>query len=312
MGVIAVTVVDSLTSAQSDEILELILECTAFDSAYPFSEHVLLNLRHGSEHHVRHVLAREEGRLAGYAHLDMTDTVDGPSAELAVHPDFRRHGIGSLLLSTLMVESRPRALRLWVHGETAGAAQLAHNFGFEKVRTLWQMRRSLFASVPEVPTPDGITLRNFHPGSDTEAWLACNARAFAHHPEQGRWTRRDLEARMKEPWFDAKGFIVAEDDTGRIVGFHWTKIHGADERDTHLHEPIGEVYVVGVDPDWQGKQLGRALTAVGLRYLRHLGLRSAMLYVDAADQRAVALYQSIGFAHWDTDTLFRDPLMPLD
>ncbi|MEN9710968.1 MAG: mycothiol acetyltransferase [Actinomycetota bacterium] len=312
MGDIAITVVDELSDQESADILELILECTAFDSAYPFSEHVLLNLRHGSDHSVQHVIAREDGRLAGYAHLDNTDTVDGPSAELAVHPDMRRHGVGSLLLSGLMVLSRPRALRLWAHGEAAGAASLAHNFGFEKVRTLWQMRRSLFASVLEAPLPDGITLRNFHPTDDVDAWLECNRRAFAHHPEQGRWTRRDLESRMKEPWFDAKGFIVAEDLNGRIVGFHWTKIHGVDERDAHLHEPVGEVYVVGVDPDWQGKQLGRALTAVGLRYLRHLGLRSAMLYVDSADERAVALYESIGFAHWDTDTLFRDPLMPLD
>ena len=312
MGDIAITVLDSVTPELSAEIFELVLECTAFDSGYPFSEQVLIHLRHGSDNKVRHVIARDGHQLAGYAHLDSTDDIDGPSAELAVHPDLRRQGVGSLLLSTLLVASRPRALRLWAHGEAAAASSLAHSFGFDKVRTLWQMRRSLFATVADVPAPAGITLRNFHPERDINGWLDCNTRAFADHPEQGRWTRRDLESRMKEPWFDAKGFIVAEDTDGRIVGFHWTKIHGVDERDAHLHEPIGEVYVVGVDPEWQGKQLGRVLTVVGLRYLRHVGLRSAMLYVDAADTRARALYESMGFAHWDTDTLFRDPLVPLD
>ena len=150
-------------------------------------------------------------------------------------------------------------------------------------------------------------MRAFRPGEDDAAWLRLNARAFAGHPEQGNWTERDLSARMKESWFAPDGFLIAEEDRPdgpQMVAFHWTKIHGADSDHTHGHEPIGEVYVVGVDPDHQGRGLGRSITLAGLRWLRARGLPQAMLYVEADNGPALAVYRSLGFTHWDTDVMF--------
>ncbi|HEV7207476.1 MAG TPA: mycothiol synthase, partial [Mycobacteriales bacterium] len=202
--------------------------------------------------------------------------------------------------------------RLWAHGHHPAAQALAHHAGFARTRVLWQMRRSLLAPVPAPRWPAGVTVRTFDVGQDEPAWIACNARAFARHPEQGGWTIQDLLLREAEPWFDPAGFFLAERD-GRLAGFHWTKIHGAEARHGpagHEHPAIGEVYVVGVDPSAQGTGLGAALTLRGLQHLRAEGLTQVLLYVDEDNPRAVALYERLGFTKWDSDITYMSGAVP--
>jgi mycothiol synthase len=322
-----------LEDADVTDVGLLVEQVTEADGIRPLSEHVMLHLRHGGDVDVRHVLSRSGGELVGYAHLDVTDQVAGPSAELAVTPSARRRGVGHELVAHLLAESPDGRLRLWAHGEQSGAAPLAASMGLRRTRTLWRMRRSLHAALPAPVWPDGVRLRSFLPGLDDDEFVQLNARAFVALPDQGSWTVADLHLRMAEPWFDPVGFLVAEEDVAdgsrpRMVGFHWTKVHGADSHHAghtreqvhthagepphehshdvsqHGHEPIGEVYVVGVDPAQHGRGLGRALTLAGLQHLRSRGLPDAMLYVDAVNTAAISLYETLGFTRWDVDVEF--------
>jgi mycothiol synthase len=300
-----------LSPGEVAEVLELARAAGDADGAYPLSEHVVLHVRHGGDEPAIHLLVRADGQLVGYAHVDTTDLIEGPSAELVVHPMYRRRGLGRALVvgaTQAATERDPTGrLRLWAHGDHPSASALALSLGFRRARMLWQMRRSLYAPLDTPVLAPGIELRAFRPGADEERWVALNARAFAQHPDQGGWTLDDVRVRMAEPWFDPEGFLLAERDgragSGReLVGFHWTKVHG---NSGHDHEPIGEVYVLGVDPAAQGLGLGRALTLAGLRYLRGRGLDQAMLYVDEENERAIALYRKLGFARWSTDVSFQ-------
>jgi mycothiol synthase len=313
---------DRLHPAEVADVLALTQAASDADGVYPLSEHVMLHLRHGGDAPAVHLLARDADQhpgagdpLVGYAHVDTTDEVEGASAELCVHPAARRRGLGRALVTGAIAAAQEHdpagRLRLWAHGDHPSANALAMSLGFHRARVLWQMRRSLYAPVSIPHLPDGVSLRPFRVGQDDDAWLALNARAFADHPDQGRWTREDLRVRLTEQWFDPDGFLLAE-RAGQLVGFHWTKVHGAlrhhpPGEEPHDHDPMGEVYVLGVDPAAAGHGLGRALTLAGLRYLRGRGLDQVMLYVDETNRPAIGLYTRLGFARWSTDVSFRRP-----
>ncbi len=215
-----------LADEEADAVLRLASAAADEDGVRPLSEHVMLHLRYGGEAPARNLLYYEGGELAGYAHLDPTDPVQGPSGELVVHPRSRRRGLGRNLVEALVAAAEGRPVRLWAHGELPAATQLATAAGFERIRSLWQMRRSLQAPLERPVFAEGITVRTFVVGRDEQAWTELNRRAFVRHPEQGTWTREDLEQREREAWFDADGFFLAERE-GQLAGFHWTKIHGS-------------------------------------------------------------------------------------
>lgn len=238
--------------------------------------------------------------LAGFAVVVEAD--DGTGVlELAVHPSYRNQGVADRLLGALKETRGFDGLKAWSHGNHEAAADLAARYGYGSIRKLWKMRlMSSTSELPDVALPEGVTMRAFVPGQDEDAWLAANKAAFVHHPEQGTMTRADLEARMSETWFDPAGFLLAENDKGELLGFHWTKVHPRHGN----HPAIGEVYVVGVTPAAQGMGLGKALTVAGIKHLQRQGLHAVMLYTDADNTAAVALYHSLGFVRWDVDVMY--------
>ncbi|WP_432096029.1 mycothiol synthase [Streptomyces sp. bgisy100] len=296
-----IEVLDEVAPETAQAVSELLEEAARIDGQPAVSEQGRLQLRGGRREGVRHLLLyADEGdggrTLAGYAQLEETDPVEAPAAELVVHPGHRGRGHGRALGGALL-DASGRRLRMWAHGGHPAARHLAQVLGMSLFRELRQMRRPLAdLSLADPVLPEGVTVRAFRPGQDDAAWLAANAAAFAHHPEQGSLTQRDLDDRMAEAWFDPEGFFLAERE-GRIVGFHWTKVHAAEQ--------LGEVYVVGVVPGAQGGGLGKALTAIGLRHLAASALPTAMLYVDADNTAAVTVYERLGFVTHETDLMYR-------
>ncbi|MFF7150643.1 mycothiol synthase [Streptomyces griseoaurantiacus] len=285
-----------LSPDQAEAVSALLAEAARDDGQQAVSEQGRLRLRGGTREGVRHLLLSAGDTLVGYAQLEDTDPVEAPAAELVVHPAHRGQGHGRALGSALLAATGKR-LRVWAHGGHSAARHLAQVLGLTLFRELRQMRRPLTDfDAPEPKLPEGVRVRTFRPGQDDTAWLAANAEAFAHHPEQGSLTQRDLDDRMAEPWFDPEGFFLAE-RAGELLGFHWTK--------THTEEGLGEVYVVGVRPSAQGGGLGRALTTIGLRHLAERGLPTAMLYVDADNTAAVTVYERLGFTTHETDLMYR-------
>lgn len=272
------------------------------DGIAPLSEEPLLRLVDPTAP-VRHLLltGADAARVRGYAQLALDDPA-APLVELVVDPADRRHGLGRQLLDGATLAAG-RVPLVWAHGDLPAARALAAAAGLVPVEQLWRMRAAL-TTPPAVPDlPDGLVLRSFVPGRDEDALVRLNARAFAHHPDQGRWTRHDVLAREAEPWFDPAGLLLLE-RSGTPVGFVWTKVHPAGELEA---VPVGELYVVGVDPDAQGAGLGGLLTALGLRVLADHGLTAAVLWTSGDNARAVRTYRRAGFVPAVVDVRYGPP-----
>lgn len=298
-----------LEPAQSADVLALAVRATTHDGVRPLSEQSVIDVRRlpgtpPGDSPTVHLLIHEDpdaprpGVIA-YAHVELTDP---PSAEIVVDPEHRHSGHGRSL-ATEVLQRWPNT-RFWAHGDLPAAKILFRSLGLEPVRDLWQMTRPLrgeWSELPEVTLPEGFTVRSFELGRDEERWLAVNARSFAKHAEQGRMTLSDLRERTSEPWFDPKGFLLIEhgDD---LAAFHWTKIEAAEPG--HSVPASGEVYVVGVDPAYQGRGLGKAATLIGLHHLRNCGLASAALYVDGDNAPAIATYHRLGFERSAIDVMY--------
>ncbi|WP_370288141.1 mycothiol synthase [Nocardioides sp.] len=280
---------------EGDAALEAIASvrraCREHDGTDPLDEAASIRLaRHGLAQW--HAWVRPDGfALRGQA------PGDGERLDLAVAPDRRGRGVGGALADAALASSTgvgggSSPLGAWSHGDHPAAAALAARHGLERVRELWVLRRPTSTPVDDAPPPAGVRIRDYG-ATDAAAVLSVNAAAFAHHPEQGAMDADDLEARMAEAWFDPAGLLLAVDDAGRLLGFHWTKQH--DDR-------TGEVYVVAVSPDAQGRGLGRVLTAAGLQHLAARGVGEVILYVESDNTAAVRLYTGLGFTHDARDT----------
>ncbi|WP_231123559.1 mycothiol synthase [Nocardioides sambongensis] len=254
--------------------------CRRTDGADPLDEAASLRLKHRGLDGIQAWVTAD-----GFA-LRYDDSLD-----LVVSPDRRGAGLGQALASAALTADGP--VTAWSHGDHPAARTLAGRLGATAVRELWVMRRSTAVPLPPLEVPAGVTVTGFRGDVDVDRLLAVNAAAFASHPEQGALDRAGLEERMAESWFDPAGLLMARDPDGALLGFHWTKRHDEDN---------GEVYVVGVSPDAQGRGLGRVLTLAGLRHLARTGVAEIHLYVEADNAPARAVYEGLGFTHSGGDT----------
>ncbi|MGA9596500.1 MAG: mycothiol synthase [Acidimicrobiia bacterium] len=241
----------------------------------------------GTHDVVERVAHTDDGSIAGYAQAAWHRAVNGGyghwALELAVAPGFRETSLPSDLAAAVVEAVGDAAMTLWAH--TSYVAGMANDWGWRRTRALLEMTCALPVSCDGAAAA-GITFSTFRRGLDEEAWVVANNLAFAGHPENGALTIADLEARIRQPWFDPNGFFLAWDGD-QLAGSCWTKVHG-DGR--------GEIYIIGVVPRWERVGLGRALICRGLNYLsREKNATAALLYVEGDNDRATTVYEKVGF-----------------
>lgn len=296
------TAVGPLSVESALAVKDLVSAVTAQRGVSPISEQPMLWLMEPRVH-VAHIMATEDNALVAYGQMDLSNE-DEISLEMAVHPDAAGRGLERRLLEAgaYVAQENDASFSLWTHAPSAQSIEILTANGFTPSRTLLRLRRSLSDHAGSARA-EGT--RHFVESQDEEEWLKANAEAFSWHPEQGKMTRADLEARKREPWFDASTFLLAERATTEvstagsteIAGFSWLKLEPGQE--------TGEIYALGVVPNAQGTGLGMSLLESSLNTLRERGRTAADLYVEADNAAALALYSRFGFTEVERHIKFR-------
>lgn len=315
--------IDLSTGEDIPAVDALLDEVEAADGVAAYSEAFLRAVKEAGEgfgddgdQHYRHLLAEVDDRIIGVVSVNRDNI-----AEIAVHPDYRRWGIGSSMLREIGRRlDGDQPLSVWSHGVLPAAQEFAGRRDARAVRELLKMSVDCSAETTEgaarrdellsgrdtalaTVRDDGFRVLNYTEsveayGEETAdaEWLRVNNEAFAWHPEQGGWDLQRLIDARDVDWFDPAGVLFLWQD-GECLGFHWTKRPDGD--------PHGEVYVVCLADAARGRRLGTPLTLLGMGYLLDNGAEAVDLYVEGDNVPAVSTYRKLGFEIVHRDVVYR-------
>jgi ribosomal protein S18 acetylase RimI-like enzyme len=118
---------------------------------------------------------------------------------------------------------------------------------------------------------------------------------FAQTMTPGAWKALDgaVDAVLRDPG-DAQ-CIVAEDESGRIVGSVFLYPAGAAAYDTDAEVTSPEFRLLAVSPSARNRGIGRALVEECARRARASGATELGLHTSKSLAGAIALYEALGF-----------------
>jgi mycothiol synthase len=233
-----------------------------------------------------------------------------PELKVAVvRPEHRRHGIGRRMIDLAIAmeaeRGRPELFMGSVPDAPAGEAFLRAT-GFTFHSTVWDLELPPDRPVPPPIFPDGLVARPFDRSRDVTTLASLVNAAFAAHPTPVVMEEEMVRASLDdENVLDDDAILLEDSATGETVGFCLADLHRVDGR---IVSTGGEIGMVGVRPDRQGRGLGRQLLRAGVAYLREAGLSNVGLAVNGRNAGALGLYESEGFVRARTRDRWSRPV----
>ena len=252
-------------------------------------------------------IAERSGEIVGYAEVKPELDIGRAVLRWLVHPCHGRGELSSKLVDRAVVRTRELdivVLHANIFQDSVTAKRFLTRMGFKFIRRFLELRLDLAEMIlPEIGKI-ASRCRSLQHGEEGRLTQLQN-RSFA-----GTWgfnpnTIEEIIHRVNLPNSSVDDIILIL-DSDIPVGYCWTRIEFWKKKIPG--EAAGRIYMLGVDPGYRGKGLGRQLLLAGLSYLRNKSLRVAVLTVDSENKAARALYRSVGFHLWKSSLWYEKRL----
>ena len=280
-----------------DDYARLQMETTQLDHiGQNLSRQILAEqLAHPSFHPQKDLfLAVCEQNLIGYARVFLEPGIGRTLLEGLVHPRHRRKGVATDLFGCAIAYARAarmKAAQVCIPQTNTAAKKLLISLRLAFLRYFFGYKLDLNTTQLPAVRPGKFIFRHLQPG-EAEVLTAIQNRSFADSWGFNPNTLEEITYRINSISCLPENIIMVYFGS-RPVAYCWTKLY-------HRSHPVsgakvGEIHMLGVDPDFRNQSLGRNVLTAGLAYLRHKGAETVELMADGEMPAALALYESAGF-----------------
>lgn len=239
-------------------------------------------------------VAEAGGEILGYVDLTPEPEIGRVVLSFLIHPKHGKKGQAEALLERAGNRARDlgvERIQANVSPDNVHAKRLLTKIGFHFIRFFLELSIDL----PEIHVSGLNAAESFcrplKKGEEDEL-LRLQNRSFA-----GTWgynpnTIEDILFHLGFPDRSPEDIIIAGEGD-RPIGYCWTLAKAGEKRTETAGK--GRIYMLGVDPDYRGKGMGKQVLLAGLSSLKGKGVKVVELTVDSGNLAARALYRSVGF-----------------
>jgi len=211
-----------------------------------------------------------------------------------LRPEHRRRGLATKLLSCAMHRAKElgaKVAHVNIMEDNVVAKSVLSKLGFECVRQFLEFKLDMAKLRWQDIDQAALGCCHLQCGEEDKLTQIQN-RCFA-----GTWgynlnTVETITYRTNLSNCSPKDVVLTYDGD-KVIGYCWTKI--TYEGEVAIGERKGRIFMLGADPDYRGRGVGKRVLLAGLAHLKSKGLRVAELTVDSENTVACALYRSVGF-----------------
>ncbi len=215
-------------------------------------------------------------------------------ANIIVHPDWRRHGVGSSLLSKVTERARQlnaNAIQIYANASHPATQVFLQKHSFISQGAYTELRITADAHLPPVIWPYGYTMRPYSAVHDPS--ILTQAMNLSYIP---LWGHREVSESEVDSWlpnFNQQGLFLVFSEKGRVIGI--SRVEPSTEQTVKNGVPTGYIDAPGIVPQHRRLDLYRALVLTGICWLRDQGQTLVEMESWGDKLEVLKMYRELGF-----------------